>query len=166
MPGLIWGSKGELLSGGAGVPDGSADGQFLLWSAAAGEWQAQSITPGDIGAAAAVHTHEWSDITSVGFFRTGVATEGNKNRSPGSLEDIAVLPKYSTAMLFLVEDANTTHYYSIHMLAMVAGPEPVEHMAGSLLGTVSLMSTGIVRYTVPTSNGVTLSWLFLPFGVR
>jgi hypothetical protein len=63
MPGLIWGSKGELLSGGAGVPDGSADGQFLLWNAAAGDWQAHSVTPGDIGAAAAAHTHQWGDIS-------------------------------------------------------------------------------------------------------
>jgi hypothetical protein len=172
MPGLIWSSKGEVLSGGAGVPDGSADGQFLLWNAAAGEWQAQSVTPGDIGAAAAAHTHDWADIASVGSFATGFAADGRVLVYHGTPKDIAYMQEYSGGVLLLVEDwypfPTSERHSSIWMLQRSTSDVYTHQIAGSAAGTVSIESGTpyIVRYAAPVNKGVRLYYLFLPFGVR
>jgi hypothetical protein len=171
MPGLIWSSKGEVLSGGAGVPDGSADGQFLLWNAAAGEWQAQSITPADIGAAAAAHTHQWADIASVGSLATGFAADGGVYVNSGTTEDIADMQSYSGGVLLLIEWQQVSTYAprsSIWMLQCEAVWYRIytHRIAGSNFGDVNIVSgtPWVVRYTATVS--VHLDYLFLPFGVR
>jgi hypothetical protein len=166
MPGLIWGSKGEV-SGGAGVPDGSADGQFLLWNAAAGEWQAQAVTPGDIGAAAAVHTHEWSDITSVGSSGTRPAADGRDYVGQGQGLTIAYVPTYSGGVLLLIEsEVSGGMNSSIWMLQKKVSGVYKHQIAGSVAGTVSTPYGSIVRYTAPGSINIWLYKLFLPFGVK
>jgi hypothetical protein len=169
MPGLIWGSKGEV-SGGAGVPDGSADGQFLVWNAAAGEWQAQAVTPADIGAAAAAHTHDWADIASVGSLATGFAADGRVYAHSGTTKDIADMQTYSGGVLLLIEWEQVSTYAprsSIWMLHCEGLFRRYTHrIAGSNFGDVNIVSgtPWVVRYTATVS--VHLDYLFLPFGVR
>jgi hypothetical protein len=170
MPGLIWSGKGEVIQQGAAVPDGSADGQFLLWNAAAGEWQAQSVTPGDIGAAAASHTHEWAGIASVGSLATGFAADGRDFVSQGLTKDIAYIQNYSGGVLLLVEKwiPGQSKSSSIWMLQRSASDVYNHQIAGSVVGTVSIVPgvPWIVRYAAPGSTGIELYYLFLPFGVR
>jgi hypothetical protein len=160
MPGLIWSSKGEVLSGGADVPDGSADGQFLLWNAAAGEWQAQSITPGDIGAAEAVHTHDWLYITTYG----NVSARGDAHTVyAGATRNIGTISYYTSAALFLIERKVLTIPQTVHFsIFMLSKNGAYIHQAtGAAVGTISVVSN-TVRYTATAE--VSLHWLYLPFG--
>lgn len=54
---------GNSRCGGADLPDGSASGQLLVWNDVTGAWEPQTLTPGDIGAAAASHTHDYTQVT-------------------------------------------------------------------------------------------------------
>jgi hypothetical protein len=162
MPGLIWGSKGEVLSGGAGVPDGSADGQFLLWNAAAGEWQAQSITPGDIGAAAAVHTHDWAGITRV--------EHGYQNVAVGNYVFLCTLGWNESALILLTEFKSPSLPSPSRAESMFRQNRQtgsgllVSLVQGSTFGTVSGYAGNRAFYQNTYSQTLMLNWLALKFG--
>jgi hypothetical protein len=162
MPGLIWSSKGEVLSGGAGVPDGSADGQFLLWNAAAGDWQAQSITPGDIGAAAAVHTHDWAGITRV--------EHGYQNVAVGNHIALCTLGYNESALILLTEFKSSSSPTPTRAESMFrqnrrpGGGVLVSLVHGSTFGTVSGFAGQSAIYSNTYSQTLMLNWLALKFG--
>jgi hypothetical protein len=161
MPGLIWSSKGEVLSGGADVPDGSADGQFLLWNAAAGEWQAQSITPGDIGAAEAVHVHNWVGV--------GIATvyTGYQNVAAGDYFTLFPLWDNESALIVLTEFRSSTGGRNESMFRCSSSPLgglSSSLVSGSTFGTVGGWLGNQIRYDNTYSETLMLHWLVLKFG--
>jgi hypothetical protein len=162
MPGLIWSGKGEVIQQGQGaaVPDGTADGQFLLWNAAAGDWQAQSITPGDIGAAAAAHTHDWAGITRV--------EHGYQNVAVGNSIFLCTLGYNESALILLTEfpsSSSPSRDESMFRQSRTPGGSgSVSLVHGSTLGTVIGAGGQTARYSNTYSQTMMLNWLVLKFG--
>lgn len=86
----------------AQLPDGTADGQSLVWNDIAEDWEPRSLTAADVGAAATSHTHPLSDITQSG------ATVGQVPQWNGTAWVATTPVPGGSSITWLTVSANTT----------------------------------------------------------
>ncbi|MBD3293789.1 MAG: hypothetical protein GF393_12770 [Armatimonadia bacterium] len=110
------------------LPDGMTDGQIWRWNATASEWQLHTLSPTDINAAAANHSHGWQDIVDVDVI---------ENILPAGNTLFITFAENRAALVAMTEYTNT-HYTSLFLVNRMSGNGIVSRVYGSHYGTVTL----------------------------